>query len=134
MNLDPSAQTPSGIDLKAFADERSIVYLIRPSGASQGAAGKIVCICFDGDASVNHWNASMGIKQSQLVLRPAHAKQESMFEDTKSIFSLPMEDLSVPEAPEGAWRAYSTVWDNYPDAPDLDLDEVLGEWASESSI
>lgn len=47
MNLPERMHFSRSTKIKAWMDERSIVYLI-----SAGSTGKLVCLCFDGDASV----------------------------------------------------------------------------------
>jgi hypothetical protein len=133
MNLDPGAETHSGIDFKGFADERSIVYLIRPSGANQDEHGKIVCISFDGDASIRHWNDSTVRKTLKPATRESKGKQNMTFEEFKATTPPSLGDMPIPEAPEGALGAYETVWEDFPDAPDLNLDQVWDEWTSTST-
>lgn len=120
MNLDFDISTHSGIKFQGFADERSIVYLVRPSGADQNAAGKIVCISFDGDASVPHWHAPPAKKNTKPVADKAKGKQSVNFEEFKT--------------PEGKLGAYVTIWEeDIPDAHELNLDQIWDEWATKSA-
>ena len=56
LNMDGSSENTkrkySGVDIKAVADDRSIVYMIKDSNEDSGVEGKIVCLCFDGEAGI----------------------------------------------------------------------------------
>ncbi|KAE9977215.1 hypothetical protein EG327_007799 [Venturia inaequalis] len=120
MNLGCDVPTQFGVDFQGFADERSILYLVRPSGAGEGAHGKIVCISFDGDASVPHWYAPPAGKTSQPVADKAKGKQSVRFEEFMT--------------PEAQPSAYVTIWEeDIPDAHDLNLDQIWDEWTSKSA-
>jgi hypothetical protein len=124
MNLGAESMSYAGVEVKAIADERSLVYLIRPSGvaAGQQAGGKIVCLCFDNKASVvKRKNAE---RKDQIQLVPSSPRRELEDEEMKEIGSpstLPKESLSF-EPKDASWSAYETIFEEWPDAEDVDLD------------
>lgn len=117
MNLDCDVSTDFGVNFQGFADERSIVYLIRPSCADGDTHGKVVCISFDENASVPHWHAPTAGKITKPVADKDKGKQ-----------IVKSEDFQTPEAKP---TAYVTIWeDDIPDSHELDLDQIWDEWTS----
>lgn len=120
MNLDRGISTHFGTIFQGFADERSIVYLVRPSAANENDHGKIVCISFDEDASVPHWHVPPAKKIAKPVVDEAKGKQ-----------SVKIEEFKIPEAKPSA---YVTIWEeDIPDAHELNLDQIWDEWASNAA-
>jgi hypothetical protein len=60
MNLPAQLQGREGVEIKAWADERCIVYLVH-----SGGIGKVVCLNFDGDAPVARFNDVVAYTPSQ---------------------------------------------------------------------
>jgi hypothetical protein len=134
MNLDPRSSAATTIDFKAASDERSLVYLILPSGggstSKQRIMGKLVCLCFDGDAAVAKHKSFLNHMDIQHPAdKPRQITEDDLMTD---VCSPPPSPFDVPdfEPSEAAWSAYETVWDEYPDAEELDLDQVWAECAS----
>jgi hypothetical protein len=132
MNLDSDIETHSGIDFKGFADERCIVYLVRPSGTNEDIYGKIVCISFDRDASIPHWNQSKMKKFMKPVTQESKRKQNVNYVEFRAA-TPPLGDMPIPQSSETALGAYDTVWEDFPDAHELEFDQIWDEWDSTST-
>jgi hypothetical protein len=122
----------ASIEVKAVADERSVVYLVRPSGTPTDYRnmGKIVCLCFDGEASVVKQKSLK--RESEILPMPCSTQWEVEDEEMKDVGpaeTLPSEFLSF-EPVEAAWAAYESIWDEYPDAEELDLEKEWLEFGS----
>jgi hypothetical protein len=127
MNLAIRSRADVNVEVNAIADERSLIYLIRPSVSPTGhrSPGKIVCICFDGEASVVE-RKSLEV-ECDIQPMPCSTQRNIEDEELKDVGSSkipPNESLSF-EPVEAAWPAYESIWDVYPDAEDLDLET---EW------
>ena len=127
MNLSITRQTNSRVELKAWADDRSIIYFI-----STGGLGKMVCLCFDGDAAVSRFTSVSNelppaayskqrgrspVSQSE----PEHVRQISPERDAL--------DELVFETAEASEGFFVSTWDldSIPDAEDLGR-HVLEPW------
>ncbi|KAF2432705.1 hypothetical protein EJ08DRAFT_647800 [Tothia fuscella] len=131
MNADPQhISLESGIQVKAHMDERCIVYLVlpcEPSGSRHSMIGKVVCLSFDGDVGVEEPPACMDHSDcEQSVRTPQQLIEDEDMKDT--CFSPPPNRRAPSFEPWEANRvAYETIWDEYPDAEDLDFEQVWAE-------
>ncbi|QDS75879.1 hypothetical protein FKW77_001985 [Venturia effusa] len=118
MNLDSDNLPYHGMDFQGFADERTIIYLVRPSGAGKETPGNIVCISFDGDASVPRWQAPLLREKPKLEPERVRGKQ-----------SIQCEEFKIPEARPSAY--VTILEEDIPEAHELNLDQIWDEWASQ---
>jgi hypothetical protein len=128
MNLGARNWSNASSEVKAVADERSLVYLVRPSSvaAGQQTTSRIICLCFDREASVVKRKNVECDDEVQLVLSsPRREVEDNEMKEIGSPSTSPKESLSF-EPKDASWPAYETIFDEWPDAEDIDLDLEMG--------
>jgi len=124
----------AGVDVKAVADERSVVILMRDAAAasmSQGAvSGKIVCLCFDGDAGVRgllkNYDVETVINESDCTPIPEPDNSEQLRECANSA------DGSSDD--EGLVNTPESMTDKKEFLGDYDDLENLESWTEDASV
>ena len=123
----PSHAAPPSTELKAWMDERAIVYMVK-----SGGLGKVVCLNFDGDAPVASYQSATDLVSVSKPrrLRGHSPRQTSDPEHTRQI-SPEREpwDYAVYNPEEAKASVFEPTWDldGIPDAEQLDVD-ILESW------
>jgi hypothetical protein len=133
----------AGVDVKAVADERSVVILMRDAAAtamSPGAVpGKIVCLCFDGDAGLRKlpkkYDVETVIDEIGFTPMPEHdnskqlhsraTSEDGSSEDDDGVVNTP-ESMTDKEALLGDYDNLENLelWIENTSVCDLDLDDA----------
>jgi hypothetical protein len=125
MNLPEQLQNGLSTEVKAWADERCVVYFIHTGGV-----GKVVCLNFDEYAPVMRYNDVTSNAPLQVRRRGRSTHQQSDPEHLRQLSPLRQPfDHAIFNPEEAKPACFVSTWDleGIPDAEQLDVQE-LEEW------